>query len=133
MIAERSSNGTETEGQPSFLRSRLIDLVDEHLALLSLESRFEADQAAKRLTVLIGAAACVLLSLIGLQVGMILALARAGFSMDLLCAGLGVLWGIGGYLLYRYGALRDPRIGGPFEGSRQEFSRSLQWIRKHSV
>ena len=104
--------------------------LSDHVDLASLELRYEARQASKKLLASAIILVLVLTGFIVLQVAIIGALMKTGMSLGLAATVLG-----GSYLALAiavYGVLgrRDKRAGPPFVGTQRELHETLQWIQK---
>jgi hypothetical protein len=109
---------------------QLGTLLEDHLRLGFLESRFEAEQAGKRLLIL---GICGLLSLtvfILIQVGMVDGLVHLGLPLWAACFVVGILFAGGVAALWTAAGKRDGAAGRPFQGSRDEWRRSWGWIQR---
>ena len=122
-----SGNGTDRR---STIWREVAGQISDHMDLASLELRYEAQHAGKKL---LAAAIIFLLVLTGfivLQVALVGALMKGGFSL-----GVSALILSGVYFLLAlvvYGALahRDKRVGPPFSATQRELHETLQWIQK---
>jgi len=120
-------NGNKGHG----FKSQLFAVLEDHLELAALEWDYEKKQSSRRFSAILAAGALVISAFVLLNIALVRALAAFGGSLGWVCVGLGVLYVLAGVLFYRYGGLRDPRVGEPFQGTRQELNRSLEWIQKH--
>jgi hypothetical protein len=122
----------ETDGKasnkPSLLK-QLGQLLKTHIELGLLESRFEAEQRARRAAVLAVAAFLGLTAYVFLQVLIVQGLMAAGLSAALACLVLFGLYALTAAVLVLAVGKRQPQAGQPFQGSRDEFQRSREWIR----
>ena len=124
MDALTKTNGQET---PALL-PQILNLIEDHIELAHLEYRYEKTQSWRQLGVGALTAFCALSAFLFIQVAAILGLVRAGVPLYAICLGLGVVYTVCGFIFYRRFGHRDPRAGEPFQGSREELTRSLQWI-----
>ncbi len=119
----------ETKDKPSVI-GELIGVLQDHWDLFLLELGFESRQAARRLWAIVVAVAFLGLALALLQVALLSALRAAGLSLTAACLWMGGGYAVLGLLILAIWGRRDRRAGGPFDGTRREVGRSLQWIRK---
>ncbi len=126
---------TETEPQdaPSHTRSFLghvISLLRDHLALADLELKYEISQLQRRGLVLAIAGLFILIAFVLLQVGLVAYGISLGYSLVKVCAVLAFGYGAVAAALVLFLGRRDPQAGEPFQGTRNELSKNLQWIQK---
>jgi uncharacterized membrane protein YqjE len=122
-----SENGTE---ERTNIWREVAGQISDHVDLASLELRFEAHQAGRKL---LAAAIVLVLTLTGfivLQVALVGAMMRVGLSLGasaLILSGLyflmalAVAWTLG---------RRDKKVGPPFVGTQRELHETLRWIQK---
>ena len=110
--------------------NHVLELVEDHVELAHLEYRYERDQSWRRLAVGAITAVCVLGSCLFFQIALLLGLMKAGIPLYVLCLFFGVVYAGASALIYRRFGKRDPRLGESFQGTREEFTRSLQWIHR---
>ena len=110
---------------------RMLELLDNHLELAQVECQYESAVARRRLGVAALATLCLVSAFAFIQIVLTVALMSCGLPLYATCLVLALFWSIAGIVLYWMYGQRDARAGEPFEGTRQEMSRSLQWIRKH--
>lgn len=104
--------------------------VSDHVDLAALELRYETRQARRRLVAIGVMALLVLTGFILLQVAMLQAVMRAGFSLGLAALAVsGVYLLLAGLIFWKFGR-RDPRACPPFEATQREINESLKWIQK---
>jgi len=103
----------------------------DHVDLLQLEVQYEAQEAKRRFLFLVVCGVCVFFAVVMAQCWLIYGLHRAGVSLHWILGSLMAVWSGAGVYVYRRWALRESRAGEPFEGSRNEFKRSIQWIQGH--
>ena len=120
-------NGNKGHG----FKSQLFAVLEDHLELAGLEWAYEKKQSARRLVAVLGSAILGIGAFVLFNVALVRALMVVGGSVERVCIGLGLVYGITGVLLYRYVGRRDPRVGEPFKGTREELNRNLEWIQKH--
>jgi len=113
------------------LRHEILSLLEDHLELGQLEYRYESAVGRRRLWVLALAVLCLVSAFVFIQIVLTMALRHWGFPLYAACLALAFVWATAGVLIYQKFGQRDPRVPGPFEGTRQELRRSLQWIQKH--
>jgi len=107
---------------------RVLSLLEDHVELAHLEYRFESDQARREAAFCGAAVLCAFLGFTFLQIALIIGLLRIGIPLYVLCLFFSVFYGCAGVFIYhRYGK-RDPRVGEPFQGTREEAGKSLRWI-----
>jgi len=106
-------------------------LVEDHLELAKLEFRYEAAADKRRLRAVAGSWASGFLALLSIQAALMAALWRVGVALYWSGAGFGLMWSLVTIGVYRYGGIRDPKVGAPFEGTRAELRKSWKWIRQN--
>ena len=115
---------------PSLVR-HILELLENHLELVQLECRYESGVGRRRLYMTTLAALCLVSAFVFVQIVLFLALVKWGLPFYAACLALALFWATCGILIYQKYGQRDPRVREPFEGTRQELSKSLQWIQKH--
>ncbi len=105
-----------------------IGLLEDQMDLASLEWQYEKELNVRRLGALIAAAVLGFAAFIILQFALVMGIAALGVPVGWACVILaGVYILIAGLLLFKF-ARRDPRMGEPFQGTRQEIRKNLRWI-----
>ena len=113
------------------LIGRLPRVLEDHFELLQLECRYESEEGKKRFLMLTLTGLCLVGCMAFLHMALMYALWRSGIPVYAICLGLAVFWGgVGTLIFYRFGR-RNPRVGDPFDASRSEIKKSLQWMQKH--
>ncbi len=113
------------------LPNRLLDLVDDHIELAELETRYELKKGHKRLEALLAVGLGIAATFVLVLVSLLDALMRAGVPIYASGLILALLVGGASYAIYHHHGQRDAEAGEAFSGSRQELRRTLQWIRQH--
>ena len=121
----------DTLSEAPALRRDILGLLEDHLDLGHLEWQYESEVGRRRLLVLALAALCLVSAFTFVQILLTLTLLHWGLSLYGACLFLATFWASVGVFMYRTYGRRDPRVPEPFEGTRQELRRSLQWIQKH--
>jgi uncharacterized membrane protein YqjE len=126
-----SSNGGKTREDMS-LTGQILGLVEDHAELASLEWRYEK-AALRKALVFRGIAAILFLTAYALlQVALVRWLIMASkVSPAWVYAGVGFIYTIIGMILFFRFGKRDPAVDEPFQGTRQELRKNLQWIQRH--
>ena len=126
---EAESEEVPSKKTRSFL-SHLITILQDHLELAELEWKYERGQVQRRIAAWAIAALLILVAVVLLQIALISALMSQGLSLGVVCLTLTVVYGvIAGGIAFLFGR-RDPKAGDPFQGTKQELLRNLQWIQK---
>jgi uncharacterized membrane protein YqjE len=113
------------------LGGRMLELLATHLELVQLEFRYERGVGRRRLFITAFAVLCLVSAFVFMQIVLTVTLLKWGLPLFAACLALACFWaavGVGMYLLY---GQRNARAHEPFAGTREELSRSLQWIQKH--
>ena len=110
--------------------NQVVDLIKDHIELAHLECSYEKAQSGRRLGVGALIAFCGLCSFLFIQLAAIIGLLKLGIPLYGVCLGFGALYALVGTWIYRRFGHRDSRAGEPFQGSREELLRSLQWIQQ---
>lgn len=121
------NSGTEEK------RSRLGDFLKvfrDHAALASLEARFEAVHASRRLLGAAIAAVLALAAFVYLQIALVAALIALGLKLSQACLALAAVCGAGAVMTIRWAVRRAPGAGRPFEATRREMGETVEWIQK---
>jgi uncharacterized membrane protein YqjE len=124
-IQSMNENGSPKQGN---IWKDVAEQVADHVDLASLELRFEAERATKKLVVAAAAFILVLTGFIVLQVAIVGGLMKTGLSLGLsatLLSSLYFLLAIGIYLKW---GKRDRRAGQPFARTQTELRETLKWI-----
>lgn len=114
----------------SSIVSQIIGLLEDQLDLLSLEWQYEKKQGCRRFVGIIIGFVLILTAFLFLQVALVRGLIALGGSLGWICVGLGGAYGALGLVIYGRFARRDPSVGEPFQASREELKRNLEWIQK---
>jgi uncharacterized membrane protein YqjE len=122
-----SENGSERR---SNIWREVAGQVSDHVDLASLELRFEAQMAGKKLLAAAIMLILVLTGFIVLQVALIGALMKTGLSLGLSALLFSGLYFLMAIFVYMKLARRDKRAGPPFAGTQRELHETLQWIQK---
>jgi uncharacterized membrane protein YqjE len=122
-----SENGTEKRGN---IWSEVAAQVSDHVDLASLELRFEAEHAGKKLLAAGIIFVLVLTGFIVLQVAIVGALMRAGLSLGLSALLLSGLYFLSAIWVYLKLGRRDRRAGPPFAATQRELHQTMRWIQK---
>ncbi len=109
---------------------QILEVLTDHAELASLELRFEAKQASRRLAVLAAVALLISMVVVLLHVALILGLVALGLHPAFACLVVAAADAGGAYAMAVNLGRRDPRAGSPFEQTRQELPESVEWIRK---
>ncbi len=119
-----SSETTQTNGK------LLWGLAKDHLELASLEWNFEKQKGWRRF--LVGGAGAILLvsSYIFFHVALCAALIKTGMTWINVGFYLGTVYLLVGAGILWFCTRREPEVGIPMKGSREEIKRSLNWIEK---
>lgn len=115
---------------PKSTVGEMLSLLEDQMDLAALEWDFEKKHNVRRFGAIAGAVVLFLSAFVVLQAAAILGLVALGLGPGWAClalAGLELL--VGGLLLSAMGK-RDPKVGEPFKGTRQEFRKNIQWIRQ---
>src|SRR5437588_655598 len=121
-------NGTEQKKHTRV--GEILQVLMDHVDLVSLEAQFEARIASRRLGAFAAAFILVLAAFIYLQVALIQALAALGLQVVYSCLIIALIYCLGAALLVRWGTRRDPKAGRPFEATRREMEETVEWIQK---
>jgi hypothetical protein len=121
---------TEPIEKPSWI-GRLLDLIQDHAQLAGLEWHFERNQTVQKMGRLAGAVFCAVMGWLFLQLLSILFLIHLGVPLYGICLIFMGIYFSASYGLFKKYSYRSPAWGVPFQGSREELSRSLHWIRQH--
>ncbi len=122
------SNALKT--RPVSVVNEIFNLIDDQVKLAQLEYDYESRHTIRRLIVVAAAAVCVISAFVYIQVALVSGLEIAGIPVYASALGLAVLYGIGGWVLFRRFGRRDPQAGEPFQGTLNEMARNVQWIRQ---
>jgi len=122
-----TSNGEKPSVSPL---KQIADLIDDHVELAMLEGEMEFDRFATRLVSYVVGGVFGITAYILLQVGIIHGLVRLGLPLWAACFILVAVYGLVAILAIAGVRHRDPRLGIPFQGTREEWRRSKQWIQK---
>jgi len=110
------------------LIGEFVALLEDQMDLAALEFGYEKKQHVRRLGAMIVALFLGLTAFVLLQVALVMGLVALGMPIGWSCLALGGAYVvIAGVLLGVY-ARRDPRLGEPFQGTREEFRKNLRWI-----
>ncbi len=110
--------------------SGLLELLKNHFELAFLEGKFEIEEGRRRLLKWSFGAVLLFFSFVYLQLFMIRMLMRAGLELEWIGLLGMVFFLLAGWILCRASATRAVALGRPFEGSTEEFKKSLLWIEK---
>jgi hypothetical protein len=108
-----------------------LELVVDHLELAELESRYEWEQGKKSLVAWFGIAICAWGVYALFLVALVDILTRLNLPLYAACFSLILFHLLVGFGIYQAWGNRDPKVGLPFEGSRNEFKKTVQWIQTH--
>src|SRR5262245_20597562 len=125
-----SENGeTQTHSRKSVI-GEALELLEDQMELTSLEWQYETGQGVRRLLALAAAGVLGVIAFALLQVALVLGLVAVGLSIAQAALLLAAVYGIAAAVLYGKFGKRDKRAGGPFQGTRDEMRKNLQWIRQ---
>ena len=120
-------NGTEKRTN---IWREVAGQVADHVDLATLELRYEAQLAGRKLLAAGIIFILVLTGFIVLQVALIGALMKTGLSLGLSALIFSAFYFLLAAGVYAGLAKRDKRIGPPFAGTQRELHETLQWIQK---
>jgi uncharacterized membrane protein YqjE len=121
-----SENGS---GKKSIV-GEVLELLDDQLELASLEWQYEKTNSLKRILAIVSGAMFAVSAFALLLVAAVLGLTGLGLSLIQSCLVLAViLGGFSAVLILRF-SRRDPKVGAPFQGTRQEARKNLKWMRQ---
>jgi uncharacterized membrane protein YqjE len=104
----------------------LIGLIEDHLKLAYLEYRYERDRVRRKSRALLLGAAFGLAAFVFSQIAAILGFQYAGWHSYTACLVMaGVNLALAGIFTLSRGR-RDPRVGEPFQTSRDELTKTLE-------
>jgi len=121
-----SENGKHHKSLPG----QFFALLEDQLDLASLEWQFEKKQSLKRVGALALALFLALAAFVLVQVAIVAGIAATGRSIWLSALILGGVYLLLAILLLWKFSRRDPKVGSPFQGSRQELRKNLKWIQQ---
>jgi uncharacterized membrane protein YqjE len=105
-----------------------IALLEDQMDLASLEWEYEKNLNFKRIGAVIAAVFLGFAAFMFIQVAIVMGIAALGVPVGWACVILAAVYVLVAGLLLRNFAQRDPRVGAPFQGTRQEFRKNLRWI-----
>ena len=120
-------NGTDKR---STIWSEVAGQISDHVDLASLELRFEADRAGKKLLACAIVFVLVLTGFIVLQVALVGALMKAGLSLGISALSLSGFYFVLALAVYGTLGRRNKRAGPPFSATQRELHETLRWIQK---
>ncbi len=112
------------------LVSRILTLLKGHFELAKLEGRYEAAYVAKRMTAYALSAFLGLTVFILLQIAFIHGLMALKLPLGMACLVLATIYMVVIWVLVGRAGERIASAGRPFQGSRDEWRRSKDWIFK---
>jgi len=110
--------------------NQVLDLVEDHIELAHLEYRYEKDESWRRLGIGALVSFCALSAFLFIQIAVILALRKAGLPLYAICLLFAALYAASAVWIHQRFNKRNPAAGEPFQGSREELTRSFQWIHR---
>jgi hypothetical protein len=115
----------------SKVTDQLFQILEDHVALMSLELRYETEQSSRRLGIFALSALSGIVMYLYFQIALITYLSRHGIPLYVSCLVLGILHAIAGFFIYHRCGRRHSDAGKPFQSSQEELSRSVKWIHQH--
>jgi hypothetical protein len=122
-----SENGTETQTN---IWKEVAGQISDHVDLASLEMRYEAEHAGKKLFSAAIIFILVLTGFIVLQVAVIGALMKLGLSLGLSALIVSVIYFALAAGVFQVLGRRNKRAGPPFIGTQRELHETMRWIQK---
>jgi uncharacterized membrane protein YqjE len=105
-------------------------MLKAHLDLAKLESQFEMATLLKRAAAMAVAAVLGVTTYVLLQIAFVHGLIALGLPLWAACLIVSAVYAAGiAFLVFSVGK-RDAKAGEPFQGTREEWQRSREWIRK---
>lgn len=123
-----SENGHEPPRRS--LTGDVISVLEDQVELISLELGYETEQGAKRAVALLLAAFLGMLAFAILQIAIVKGLELLGVSLGVACVILATAYTLVAALLVMKFGRRDKRAGEPFQGTRSEIRKNLEWMRQ---
>ncbi|MFA5975910.1 MAG: phage holin family protein [Elusimicrobiota bacterium] len=108
----------------------LLNVLMDHAELVSLEARFEARQALRRLIAIVVACVLAVAAFVYLQIALIAGLLRLGLTLGTAGLVMGGVYGLAALVIGLWVGRRHPKVGSPFEATRREIRETIEWIRK---
>ena len=127
VISAKSENGTEKRGN---IWREVAGQISDHVDLATLELRYEAEHAGKKLLAAAIMFLFVLTGFIVLQVALVGALMKLGLSLGVSALILSGVYFVMAVLVYMALARRDKRVGPPFSATQRELHETMRWIQK---
>jgi len=122
-------NNGDTDPKQTVI-SEVLDVLSDHVEILSLEWRYESRQAARRLAAVGIALVLSFTAFLLLQVALVYGLMAAGLNAGWASLLLAAIYMIAGAFAWQIFGRRDIRAGRPFEATRRQLPESKQWIQK---
>ena len=113
------------------LLKHIPGVLEEYFELFQLECRYESEVGRRRLVAGACAALCLVTAFVFIQIALVDGLLHVGVPLYAAVLGLALVWSAIGFWIFHQFGQRDVRVGEPFEGTRHELRRNLQWMQKH--
>jgi len=122
-----SENGQGTK--KSFI-GEALGLLEDQIELVALEWQYEKSHSLRRILAVVFGVLFAVAAFSMMLVAAVLGLVSLGLTTAQACLILGGILAVIAAILLLGFTQRDPQAGPPFQGSREEARKNIQWIRR---